>query len=126
MAKLALEIPIYGSQLIIVTGKVIKGNMDALARRHRLPPPELVAMACCYEAHLPRAKKPNASRARWVIILDNDANLNTVVHESLHAAFYIAQWHGVPIHYDHDEPLAYLGGWVAERCAQALGWSHWL
>lgn len=124
MPKRTFEIPIYGSTLIVVTGRVYKGNVDALARRHRLPPPELpAAMACCYEAHLPRAKKPNGSRARFVIILDHEANLNTVVHEALHAAFYIAQWHGVPINFDHDEPLAYLGGWVADQCAQVLGWA---
>ncbi|MEY1276760.1 hypothetical protein AB7080_12120 [Providencia rettgeri] len=40
---------------------------------------------------------------------------NTITHESIHAAFDILHFSGVPINYDNNETICYLAGWVAEQ-----------
>lgn len=118
------EIPPYGSNLTIVVGV---GSMNALAARHKLPPPCVSdeVRATVYPAHYPYARRRNGSKARWIVLLPPDADINTVAHEAVHAAVFVAQWHYLPLDFsdetvNHEEPLAYLTGWIAAKCQETI------
>lgn len=43
-------------------------------------------------------------------------NFTNVAHESSHVAMDICSYCGVKTHYDNQEPISYLIGWVAKCC----------
>lgn len=45
---------------------------------------------------------------------------NTVVHESIHAAFYALHWSGVKVTHDNHEPLAYFSGLIYQKIMESL------
>lgn len=106
----------YKSHISIL---VAKGSINQICAWHKFPSPKWGSSVEAAVFERPKGTD-KAKFGRWVIALKPDADINVVAHEAMHAALYVAKHHGVPIDYYHDEPLAYLVGYIAELCQRVL------
>lgn len=56
-----------------------------------------------------------------IIVLPEDADINTIVHESMHCVNYLIHFFGLPHNPEDDELMAYLMGYVVDCVTDALG-----
>lgn len=96
-----IEIPIYGGYLELYD------TPDELTIQH--PEQSFECWGAGFTAGI-------ASKGCLTIVMQlNLRDANTVTHESIHAAFDILDFSGVPINYDNNETVCYLAGWAAEQ-----------
>lgn len=62
-----------------------------------------------------RLDNDNLHKVHFVICLGKDSSFSTVVHESLHIAWFFLEWEKVKVDGDNHEALAYLQGYTVDK-----------
>lgn len=64
---------------------------------------------------LPKETLPNGEQVGDLYMLVSDKSINTVIHESVHAALYLCNHIGITVDIENQEPYAYLSAYIATQ-----------
>lgn len=107
-----LDVPIYDCGLVVTNdyehgSRYLKRKFGIEVEYH--PCAGCVLEFCC-----------QATGSKIVVLYLNNASLQVLAHESVHAAWAVLNGVGAKVSYKNQEPLAYLTDWVFEKTRTAL------
>jgi len=131
---LAIDIPIFNDVILYIVGDVGECIRDFLEREHKDKNTfkkidttlDIVysneIKHCLAFTSRPTVNLPEEREARLVFIKAYDnSGRDTIVHESIHAAWAFLDQKGVDVSFDNDETLCYLVGFITEQIWQYRG-----
>lgn len=105
-------------QLLWVSVNPTEEEQKAFTTTYEKPEKDLKADLNGYHAVVDRVRFKESRRTGNIITFSSleSINFTNVAHESSHVTMDICSYCGVKTHYDNQEAIAYLVGWVADCC----------
>jgi hypothetical protein len=109
-----LKLPLYHFDLMVAIGETVEKAIESTPKLRSLKHSDYdyTNMLGCYAWH--------SDKQIYAVILAEDAKLDTIAHESSHAAFHLLQSIGIKLADSSEEAFTYLIGYYTNEISKIM------